>query len=496
MPKSAQTAASIIAPGTDTNSGVRQARRSDIDAANRTLSSKNVAASSTPVSTRSVSGGGSSSSRLSSNYSSSSYDGVNFGLTQDELNKFSQPRNIEISTNSLGARNSVSGSASPVIPSAPAPTNYSSDIIGNNVGLGASPDTGTFTQPVEQPKPEKTTQDTFNEFLTRQDEAQKDYEKGVEKARKQALKESGVLEARQRVQNTQNQINAVTAKMNADILSLRQTAAKEGVVEAVYGGQQAQVTYEANIKLLPLQAQLAADQGNLDLAEENLNNLYSIYSKQLDSRFNYRQSVIKATWDFYNDQEKKKIQADDKKLDFERSLIKDEIDSLQNDASQALKDGNLALYKAITNLRPPTNFSSPTYEEDKKNFLEDKAKIIMRYGGSSSGGSSLKLTNTQKNKGANNAGLSIDDFGTLDPVIQNYYVNLSKTDLQEFNDDLRAVSAGEISADEIKDAIDSSGANETLKEYLKAKVDESAVNSKTGGFISKAWEGLVNLFGN
>lgn len=82
-----------------------------------------------------------------------------------------------------------------------------------------------------------------------------------------------------------DQLNAIIAKQNQDLLQLRQTGSQEGVTEAVYGGQQNAINYNAAIRALPLQAQLASIQGDLKLSQDYLNELTQIKQDQINKQY-------------------------------------------------------------------------------------------------------------------------------------------------------------------------------------------------------------------
>ena len=177
----------------------------------------------------------------------------------------------------------------------------------NNIQAGANPATGMFDgnagadQNVNAKDAKKTAQEVYLESLMPQPDERD--------AQAQAERESGVIQARQQKQNTQNEINGITTKMNTDLLKLRGVAAQEGVVEAVYGGQQAQVTREATIRLLPLQAQLAVDEGNLDQAESKLDSLFKIYSSDAKKSVDLWNEKAKIIYDGASAKEKAQLDA-------------------------------------------------------------------------------------------------------------------------------------------------------------------------------------------
>lgn len=103
------------------------------------------------------------------------------------------------------------------------------------------------------------------------------------------------MEQRQQIQealrNPVNELNAVIAQQNRDLLQLRQTGSQEGVTEAVYGGQQSAINYNAAIRALPLQASIASLQGDLELATDYLKELRQTKSDQIKRQYEYKKSL-------------------------------------------------------------------------------------------------------------------------------------------------------------------------------------------------------------
>lgn len=310
----------------------------------------------------------SGSSGSSASYSTD-YSGMTSALTSFAS---SMPRSTTISSSQLGA-----GTSSVATPSSPSPVNYTGQVIAGNVGVGAD-QKGTF-QPIPttegQQETETPSQKAFKDYVASLKQPESEAE-----LYNRAQRESGLQEARQRVQNTQAQIGAITAKMNSDLLQLRGTAAKEGVVEAVYGGQQAQVTREATIRLLPLQAQLAADQGNLEMAQENTTTLFKIYADDAKRSADFYNENVKAAYDLFTKDEKQRVDEILWQKNFNADMVKREADNQNSLAQQMLKDGNMAGYRAVTAIQIPHNVNSPTFAEDYQSYKQELANTASRFG--------------------------------------------------------------------------------------------------------------------
>lgn len=90
------------------------------------------------------------------------------------------------------------------------------------------------------------------------------------------------------------ELNAIVAKQNQDLLQLRQTGSQEGVTEAVYGGQQNAINYNAAIRALPLQASISAIQGDLKLAQDYLTELTQVKQDQINKQYEYNKNQFEA----------------------------------------------------------------------------------------------------------------------------------------------------------------------------------------------------------
>jgi hypothetical protein len=416
------------------------------------------------------------SQNMVSNYDTPSYSSDLYaGSRLSSFDGGSSPASF--SASSIGTRSNNIGSA-------PSATNYQGSAVAGNIAVGANPDTGMMATPsvtgvtgeetgeATEKEEAKTALETYMESLRKPVNEERLYEK--------AERESGVRDARERMNATQNKINAVTTKMNTDLLRLRGTASEEGVTEAVYGGQQAQVTREATIALLPLQAQLAADQGDLEMAESNLDTLYKIYSKDAQASVDFYNAQAKAIYDDATASEKRKLDELSADKTFKQSLIKDEINNQQSMASQALKDGNTRLYNAMTSIRPPTNVNSPTFEKDWQNYQKDVAEAASKYG-----------------KAPAASGGARGVLGTLPVSIQNRVIgladNLKSTDIvKKYNSTLDSINVVNGIEAKSKNPADH---QQIVYAFAKALDPDSAVREGEYATIKKYAQGAISRYG-
>lgn len=115
-----------------------------------------------------------------------------------------------------------------------------------------------------------------------------------------------LLPYRQNVNTLTAQIAEITNKAQAD--QLRLVGQGRGVPEVIIGGQQAQIAREAAINVLPLQAQLAAAQDDLELATETLNTWFQIKSKDVENQYNYQVKLYDTVVNYANEQQKQKLE--------------------------------------------------------------------------------------------------------------------------------------------------------------------------------------------
>ncbi len=128
------------------------------------------------------------------------------------------------------------------------------------------------------------------------------------------------------------ELNAILSQAQRDNLQLRQTAMKEGVVEAVYGQQAAAINYNAAIRALPLQAHIAALQDNLELAQDYVKELTTIKKEQIKTQYDYNKGLFDTIYSALDAKEKRvadklikendrAYKAEDELIDYKATLL-------------------------------------------------------------------------------------------------------------------------------------------------------------------------------
>lgn len=173
-----------------------------------------------------------------------------------------------------------------------------------------------------------------------------------------------VRQRQQEVNNYTAQLNSIVAKQNQDLLSTRGTLSAEGSTEAVYGGIAATINREAAIKALPVQAQIAAAQGNLELAQDYLGQVKAVKQEQIDNEYNYNMAKFKAVYDVLTTKEKRQL---DKIAQTETQAVTKAKDNTERQdfwANKALESGQGSLMGQIHALKA----SDPNFDTKLSNL--------------------------------------------------------------------------------------------------------------------------------
>lgn len=173
-----------------------------------------------------------------------------------------------------------------------------------------------------------------------------------------AQRETQILQRQQEVSDLQGQLNGIVARGEAQ--QIAQVGQGRGIPEAIIGGIQAQIGRETAIASLPVAAQLAAAQGNLEMANENLDTLFKIYSDDARNEYEYKREVKKAVYDFASAKEKRELEKMDKLEERAYQETQDLNDERSMYAKMAFETGQSSLGARIAKL----DHKSPTFRED------------------------------------------------------------------------------------------------------------------------------------
>lgn len=247
-------------------------------------------------------------------------------------NASSVPRSSVVNTNTLAANNQKLNFAEPAV------IDYSTKIP------------AVQEQAVKETKDTQTALQDYLDTLGEAPNSAKAYEK--------AQRESGILQKQQLVSDLTGQLNGIVNKGQANQLSL--IGQGRGIPEAIIGGQQAQIGRETAIAALPVQAQLSAAQGNLEMANDNLDTLFKIYSDDAEREYTIRKEQKKMVYDIATAKEKRELEKADKMEERAYKETQDLNDERSVYAKMAFENGDSALGAKIAKL----DYKSPTFKAD------------------------------------------------------------------------------------------------------------------------------------
>lgn len=167
-------------------------------------------------------------------------------------------------------------------------------------------------------------------------------------AYRQAQKESGILQAQKQVGDLSTQLNSITAQGQASQLQV--VGQGRGIPEAIIGGQQAQIARETAIQALPVAAQLAAAQGNLEMARQNLETLFQIKSQDAQNAYNFKKETAKAFLEIASNAESKKLDSYIQGLDKQQAKQEKNEEQLKQMTITALANGGGAVVGALSKI--------------------------------------------------------------------------------------------------------------------------------------------------
>lgn len=213
------------------------------------------------------------------------------------------------------------------------------DYTMNNTGLTGG-ESGITTDGtnlnVEQPKDEygaltKIYED-YNKSLT---DAQDNMTTAAD-VQKKLERETQIKQLRQEEADYASQINTITANRDAAVLSLEGQG--RGQTEGFIGGEQARINREAAIKALPIQAQLAAAQNKVQLAQDHINTWGAILMQDAQNKYNFKKEQFTALKDYLTDVEKMRLskleKENDRKYQEAQDLIKAKTSAISNALGQ------------------------------------------------------------------------------------------------------------------------------------------------------------------
>ena len=171
-------------------------------------------------------------------------------------------------------------------------------------------------------------------------------------------KDAQLKQKQESVNSYTAQLNSIVAKSQAD--QLRLEGQGRGITDVIIGGQQAQINREAAIAALPVQAQLAAAQGDLEMAQLHVDKMFQIKSQDALAQYQYKGKIVDAVYNFATAGEQRRLDALKAKEDRAYDMQKTNM-SIANDwAKTALEYGQSGIASKLMAL----DTASPTFSQD------------------------------------------------------------------------------------------------------------------------------------
>lgn len=308
------------------------------------------------------------------------------------------------------------------------------------------------------------------------------------------LREQGVPAAYDQVK----QLNLEAAQLKGELDAFDVETEKllgdiedQPITARVAAGTQARLQRQRNLDKMAKASKLSAVIGLSQAYAGNAELGTKLAQQSIDLKYNPIKSAITVL------KEQLRIQSDSsEKSDSTRAKIISGLIGLKeasiDKAAAAEKQIQALAIQAATNGAPPAVIAAIQNSPDPVSAASAGSQYIkgnLESVGDTGGGGTKVFSATQKNKGAQVAGLDVAAFDGLEYEVRNYLVNNAGAD--EVFADINKVANGQLSAEQVKSDLDSSGLPANVVAYLKQRVDAVAPSSGGGGgFLS----GVGNFF--
>lgn len=160
------------------------------------------------------------------------------------------------------------------------------------------------------------------------------------------------------VNRLSGQLNAINQSRDAEMLRLEGQG--RGQTSGFIGGEQARINREATIQAMPVQAQLAIAQDDLESARTYASQLFTAQMQDAQNRYNYKKEVNATIFNFLNQQEQRQLALKDKEDDRAFTREQNNLSMKDSWAKTAIEYGQSSVAGAMMALDP----RSPTFAED------------------------------------------------------------------------------------------------------------------------------------
>jgi len=166
------------------------------------------------------------------------------------------------------------------------------------------------------------------------------------------------------------QLNTLNASRDAEMLKLEGQG--RGQTGGFIGGEQARINREAAIQAMPIQAQLAIAQDDLESARTYAGQYFQAKMQDETNIYNQKKENNQLIFNFLNAAEQRRVAANEKALDREYAEKQATSRSAEAIAMQAIEYGQSSLATKVMAL----DTKSPTYAQDVRNAMAQLRKPV------------------------------------------------------------------------------------------------------------------------
>lgn len=279
---------------------------------------------------------------------------------------------------------------------------------------------------------------------------------------------AGVPDLKKQLTAKNAEISMLTAQKN------QLDAEEEGkpiTMDSIIGAK-AQIGAVMDAKIGVATAEAQAIMGNISVATDTANAAVDAKYGPIEEEIKIRQQQLQLLQPTLDEDEKKQATAQQEYLDEQQQQIQDTKDA-EKQTQQTLIGWMGDYPDAGINLKDTVESAQAKIVKSKSFQTQQQNNQRIAGGSGDSGGSGpgstaggkSNFTQTQLNKGAANAGISLDDFNRLDPDSQNVFINNS-SDLDAFKKTI--------------DSAKTNGGTGNSPQELEAEIDDPSSNLPKG----------------
>lgn len=300
-----------------------------------------------------------------------------------------------------------------------------------------------------------------------------------------ALASDEIKQKQQDVQNYTAQLDTLNKEAEAEKLQVENNSNGE-YTNTFVSGKKAEVERLRAVKALGISANLSAAQGNLSLALDQSEKSINAQYKPLEVKLATLKEQLAAAKPLMDDEEQRNakiLEAAYNKQEETIKLQKEQSTSFSKNKLSAINGG----MPASTAYEAEQLFNSGK-ENEAYSLMGQYIKTTIEPSTKTTGGSQ-KFTQTQLNKGVNNAGVPYDTFKNYDDETKNWFINTPSVQQTIEKNITGPIKDGSKTLDEILQAIDANDYPAGVADYLRSKATEASPEDK--GW----WQGVKDFFG-